>query len=172
MQRLSAVLLLVLIAGCGQSASTPTAHPTPTPTEEPTPSPTPTDEPTPEPTPEPTTEPVGVITFGVGLTDSGRVETEQDTFAPDALAAVSALLSEPAGATTLTAVISSVDAAGVETVVFSETMPIEIDPTIEGFGFEDFPLPGIVGNVPGEYVFRLHREATQLAQGTFTVTGP
>lgn len=125
-------------------------------------------EPTPRASPEPVTG-TGEVTFGASLDETLKVEGEASSFAVGQAAAFSGNFSEPAGATTLDIIVSSVDAGGAEGVVYTEAVSIS-SPEFDIFGIEDIVLSTLVGDAPGDYVLRFYREATELAEGTFTIT--
>lgn len=139
-----ALLVAALLAGCGGSATTG------------------------DDTPD-LTSGTGDVTFGKGLDRRLRVEQEQDTFALGEVGAFSGSFREPAGATSLEIIISSRDAGGAEGVVYTEMVGIS-DPEFNTFGVEEIVFSGLVGDEPGDYVLRIYRDATELAEGTFTIT--
>lgn len=148
------VILAVVLAGCGGSGATPESLKSQQPPEAVTP------------------EPIGrsgEVTFGTGLDDELQVEQEKDTFTIGELGAFSGNFSEPAGATTLNVIISSQDAAGAEGVVYTEEFSIA-NPEFDVFGIEEIEISALVNDTPGDYVLRFFRDATRLAEGTFTIT--
>jgi hypothetical protein len=122
------------------------------------------------PTPTSTPRPVvgsGKITFGSDLDDATvTIIGPKTTFAIGEEIAWRAELSEPAGATSIDLVIAKVGAGGTETVVYTVANPIS-SPKFDLLGNKVDLSPLLDG--PGRYVMRYFRDATQLAEGQFTL---
>jgi hypothetical protein len=128
-------------------------------------------EPTPTPL-RPTLAPVGGsghITFGTNYDATTLAVTDpRTTFARTySPIAWSAEFSEAAGATTIKIIVASQTASGGERVLISE------DVTLSNPGSDlianEADLATLVGNAKGTYVMRYLRDATILAEGTFTL---
>jgi hypothetical protein len=138
-----------------------------------TPSPVPAVVATPVPTPEPVLPPAvqtGVITFGKDYDpDTLLIVGPASKFkATRSSIAWSAALSEPAGATSLTIIIASRSASGIERILVKEDTDLSM--TDADLIANKLDLASLVDNKVGTYVMRYVREATVLAEGMFTLT--
>ncbi|MES2210948.1 MAG: hypothetical protein V4515_12320 [Chloroflexota bacterium] len=129
----------------------------------------PTERPTPEP-PAYTLPPnFGVVAFGLDY-DPDTLEiikpTERFKATYPAIA-YSASLTEGAGAAKLRLVVASVSASGSERVLIDEDVAVS-NPAADTFA-NKVDLASILDNKPGTYVMRFLRDATVLAEGTFTL---
>lgn len=161
MKRLFAVALVcAVLVGCGGAVVA-------------TPTPTPIPETTPEPTPEVTPEPIGgtgIVAFGTGYDpDTLAITGPKSSFKRTvATIAYSASLIEPVGATTVTIIIASHSATGVEKTIVKTDVDVS-SPDSDTFA-NKLDLAGLVNNVAGTYVMRYLRGATLLAEGQFILT--
>lgn len=120
----------------------------------------------------PTQAPVagtGVVTFGTSYDPDDLSIPDprtrfKSTYSPIAW---SASLIEPAGATSLTFVIASQSATGVERIIIKEDVDVS-DPAFDVMA-NQADLALVVGRVSGTYVVRYLRGSTVLAEGTFTL---
>ena len=152
-----AIAMALLIAACGGGAAA---------TDRPA---DPTERPTPEP-PAYTVPPnFGVITFGLDYDpDTLDIIKPTERFkATYPAIAYSASLTEGAGAAKLRLVVASVSAAGSERVIIDEDVAVS-NPAADIFA-NKVDLASLLDNKPGTYVMRFLRDATVLAEGTFTL---
>ena len=84
--------------------------------------------------------------------------------------AYAAYFRETANAAALRLVIASVSASGSEQILVDQSVPIS-NPAFDSFA-NKLDLATLVGNAPGDYVMRYLRDATTLAEGTFTLVAP
>ena len=155
-----------------------TSAPTDTPTLPPTPAPTPTAPPatvTPEPTPTRAPEPTpfaqqpGVIYFGRDYDpDTLYIVDPATSFRRGQKIAWSAVLSEGAGATTLTVTLSKViGEGGAERVQYTEEVTIS---SPDNDVLANKVNLSLLVRGKGLFTMRYFREATLLAEGTFELT--
>ena len=157
---LTAAILALAIGACSSSGSGPTVAP---------------DSPTRAPTPAPTVDlPIadslaGTIEFGASLDEENLViEKRNSKFkVKSRQIAWVAHLSEPAGATSLTFVLASRNKAGVERTLVKTDVDIA-DPAFDTLG-NAVDLALLADRKAGTYVMRYLRDATMLAEGTFTL---
>jgi hypothetical protein len=145
------MVLVVLVAAC---SAPPAAAPTPT------------------PTPGPTETPyvpfgTGVITFGTSYDpDDLSIPTPKTSFKTSSKKiAWSASLLMPAGATSLTFILASKSASGVEQIIVKTEVDIS-NPDVDTIA-NDADLALLVGRKAGTYVMRYLRGNDLLAEGQF-----
>ena len=150
------LLIAVIVAGCGGSLAPLAPIPTAIATEAPTP------EVTPEPTP-------GVIEFGLDFdTDTLAIIKPTSRFKRTyPLIAYVAYLSGPANAVKLTEIFATLSMTGAEKVIYAEPFDLS-DPSSDTIG-NKADLATLAGHKAGTYVMRILRDATVLAEGTFTL---
>lgn len=154
----SLAIVMVAVAACGGNSVKPTVETTPEPTETLTEAPVATIPPG-----------VGEIAFGLDY-DPDTLEIIKPTVrfkATFGAIAYSASLMEAANAATLRIVIASISTSGSERIIVDEDVSVS-NPAADLFA-NKVDLAGIVGNKPGDYVMRFLRDATVLAEGTFTL---
>jgi len=147
--------LISLLAAC--SGSVIPAGPTPTPFV-----PAATPAPTPEPGP-------GVVTFGTKIDDTTLAIVDPKTAFTRGVPAIawSASLNEPAAAAKVTVVFAKRFSGGSETVLDATDVSLSNPASDTIANTED--LAAIAGNKAGTYVLRILRDATVLAEGSFTL---
>jgi hypothetical protein len=159
MKRLA--LLALLVAACGAAPGVAPTHPAVT-TPPPAASIGPTDEPA-------DVSGTGVITFGTALNeDTLQITKATNKFKRTASKiAWSADLTEAAGATSLTLIVASKSASGAERGIIKTDVDIS-DPTFDLIA-NSADIATLLDNKAGTYVMRYLRDATVLAEGTFTL---
>ena len=105
----------------------------------------------------------GSIVFGTG-TSGVQITDQVTTLHAEPAPYMLAMLSEPAGATTLTMQLLQEDESGLEISRGAQDWPV--DPTWTQLGPGPFDASQIP---PGSYSIRIYRDATLLAQGAFEV---
>ncbi|MEW6223205.1 MAG: hypothetical protein AB1627_01110 [Chloroflexota bacterium] len=157
---LTAAILALVIGACSGGGSGPAAVPD-----------SPTSVPTPAPTIDlPIADPLaGTIEFGASLDEENlEIEKRNSKFKTKSRQiAWVAHLSEPAGATSLTLILASRNKAGVEKTLIKTDVDVA-DPAFDTLG-NAIDLALLVDRKAGTYVMRYLRDATLLAEGTFTL---
>ncbi len=172
-------IVLAVVLGLLFSAMNPTP-PTVGVSSSPTPSPVPAFSPSAAPvfspsaaaaeTPSPTPALPATITFGTGLSASKAVTGKTDTFGPGSAFAHSVAAAEPFGVRTLYETVVRVAADGTETPMQTR-YPVTISSTAKVFGFVVSTNSLVTDwGGGGDFVMRIFKGETLIAQGQFTLT--
>lgn len=167
---LGAVVIGLFVAGLNPveptvGFATPTPTPTATPTLTAEPTPTPTEAPTPTPTPVPL---AGTLVFGTGLSATGEVTGEVDTFTPSMTFAYSVTVPDGFGGPRIENEVVRVDDEG-EVVLPREG--VNVDPAATSFAYIIGPAANfIVEWGPAEYEWHVYVNDELVASRRFRLS--